>query len=828
MFTVDNTSFITPRAEVRKRQHTMNKKRDALFVGLIIIFFATVASANIVEDLEVTCLAGSDCALLADSASGGCRTITFSTSAGEIVSKACEKDAHLEVYRQAYPQNLQFEVCFANACIDETTGFSRISLDQLTTDPDVGQTQTEPPSESSTIPATPSSDDYPLSPTESAPNGISYSQILEDWNDATWTDTVDESIDPSGKIAAVRWYKTEGQCTGEKCEQQLHNGNGACTDLDVSDSKFCGVTDEFSNVLLNHAMGSDRARYDKLHRFSEKLRHPEINNLQCWRYYVTGDKSYNGYSDLCASKDSASDASIRILGAYALACAKQRSGAWPVADIDYCADYVEQGNAIWGIGTSSHGEIKQLSNGNYFLCNGYNNQVNCPTASQSIRPDYYELQFLMDFADYVDSDELRNGVLDMLDSYIASLGDNKIHRGKTGKFNSDGLTGYQCTDLCGPEYMDNIDSWRAVPALTGLLTVHDEKLTQSQQALFDYWWNNYLKTSSPTSSKPFEIFSQSSVGRIKSSENSYKTLSMWIPLAVSEDPVYAETALNHLINQYDPNQKQFTGAAYYGGYFSQFAQRAIGSATGMLDPSVWDSSQSSTNVTEPPVIPPIIENVTTNSTSNGTQIYELPETRMISSLSDFIIDCDVPPTMVCDLVSDSISGACRTVKFSSQNADMQAKLCDKGNGVYELYKQTFPQSTPAQVCFENQCVSQNVGFRRFTLSDVIPITVNTPGEQDGDAGQPEPPQPSQTQWSDLPSSCQAQGSPCTLKSDNLAGTCRDVVYSTNSGDVVLKACKKSDTLVEVYRNKAPQGLDFEACLGGACVDEVKGFATLNI
>src|SRR5262249_39062140 len=38
----------------------------------------------------------------------------------------------------------------------------------------------------------------------------------------------------------------------------------------------------------------------------------------------------------------------------------------------------------------------------------------------------------------------------------------------------------------------------------------------------------------------------------------------------------------------DPVHENFYGAAYYGGYFSQFAQRAIGAATGMIDPHTWE------------------------------------------------------------------------------------------------------------------------------------------------------------------------------------------------------------------------------------------------
>ncbi len=434
---------------------------------------------------------------------------------------------------------------------------------------------------------------YPLNPESLCGSTQSCAQVLERWNEASWADLVDEDFNTGSlNLAAVRWYTTEFPCSGTKCNDQLHSGGGSCPVLSVGNSQFCGVTDELGNVLLSLSMGSDQARYDKLHNFTELLRHPSANHLQCWKYYVNGKKTYDDYTDLCAVSDSASDASIRILGSYGIACAKQRSGLWSVNGTDYCADYLQQGSAIWGLGTGSHGEVKQLANGQAFLANGYNNQAGAPTSAQSFRPDYYELQFLMDFSEYLDDPNLVQDVLDMLTDYSIAMGDNHIHRGKSGHFDS-ATAAYSCDDLCSPPYMDNIDTWRAVPALSGLLNVHPEAVPAGLQvSIFDYLWQQYAgghpTLYGPTSSKPFEIFSNSANGTVKYSEESYKTLGMWIPLGAAKDADYTIEAIHHLVEQkYDGANEQFHGAAYYGGYFSQFAQRAIGSATGMIDPALW-------------------------------------------------------------------------------------------------------------------------------------------------------------------------------------------------------------------------------------------------
>ena len=447
---------------------------------------------------------------------------------------------------------------------------------------------------SSAVGAVPRSS-YPLSPASDCGGGQACSQVLERWNNASWIDLVDEGFNTGSLgLASVRWYTTEFPCTGVKCNDQLRSGDGSCPVLSVANSQFCGVTDELGNVLLSLAMGANQSRYEKLHNFTELLRHPAANNLQCWKFYVNGRKVYDDYTDVCVVSDSASDASIRILGAYGIACAKQRSGLWPVGSTDYCVDYLEQGNAIWGAGTALHGEIKRLANGQYYLANGYNNQGGAPTAAQSFRPDYYELQFLMDFAQYKNDPAMTQGVLDMLTDYSVSTGNNHIHRGKTGHFDST-TTVYTCDDLCSPPYMDNIDTWRAVPALSGLLNVHPDTVPAAlKSSLFDFWWQQYggghPALYGPTATKPFEVYANSADGVIKYEENSYKTLGMWIPLGSAYDAAYTATAVRYLVEQkYDSANEQFFGAAYYGGYFSQFAQRAIGAATGMIDPAFWAS-----------------------------------------------------------------------------------------------------------------------------------------------------------------------------------------------------------------------------------------------
>ena len=256
-------------------------------------------------------------------------------------------------------------------------------------------------------------------------------------------------------------------------------------------------------------------------------------------------------------------------------------------------DYVRQGQAITRPVTAAHGEVQVLANGRYFLANGFRAQPSTPAAFQSFRPDYLELQFLLEYALYAHDTQLQRGVTDLLEEYAASMGTNHIHRGKTGQFDATG-TAYTCTELCTPPYLDNIDTWRAIPALSGLLATHPDAVPPLLRAsIFDYWWTAYAggnPSYAPGQATPSEIFANAADGRVKSTEFSYKTLSMWMPLGVAYDATYVRTSIGLLAANYDWTGDHFYGSAYYGGYYSQFAQRALGIATGLLDQRTYSST----------------------------------------------------------------------------------------------------------------------------------------------------------------------------------------------------------------------------------------------
>src|SRR5688572_30744165 len=96
-------------------------------LAVLFLFVAAVAAAmpTPVSDLPAACTynSGVSCPKTYDSTSGVCRTIRFSTSAGEIQVLVCDKIDHYELYRQSYPSGITFKACVGGGSVDQISGF---------------------------------------------------------------------------------------------------------------------------------------------------------------------------------------------------------------------------------------------------------------------------------------------------------------------------------------------------------------------------------------------------------------------------------------------------------------------------------------------------------------------------------------------------------------------------------------------------------------------------------------------------------------------------------------------------------------------------------
>jgi len=87
------------------------------------------------------------------------------------------------------------------------------------------------------------------------------------------------------------------------------------------------------------------------------------------------------------------------------------------------------------------------------------------------------------------------------------------------------------------------------------------------------------------------------------------------------------------------------------------------------------------------------------------------------------------------------------------------------------------------------------------------------------------PQPPTSGIGSLPKSCVAGSTAvaCTSKSDVTSGVCRTMLWSTVAGDIQVLGCEKGGGYIELYRQAAPSGMSFSACLANGCVTKDQGF-----
>lgn len=459
----------------------------------------------------------------------------------------------------------------------------------------------------------------------------------------TWDDIVETDFDTTtgshGATAAVVWY------TSEASPYTLNNGDGRCTTLDLANNKFCVATDEHSNVLLAASMSTQQDKFQQLYNFLELLEHPTVNGMHCWVAHVDGTKDYNSYTQLCEDDNDASDESLRTLGALGIACAKQLNGTWSNSSSysNYCDEYEWFGELVF-----EQDLYCDFSNGKCVLAGGSDQQDNVGNSGVTSQQymDYYEIWALMDFAEYANNETKINMTLSLVETANMTQGSNNVPKGKRQKWTSTSdWTSWECsmdswgTYPCVPAttYMDNIDVWRYIPAMSLYYLVHPERVDSSlNSTMWAYWASNYMNGYDPTTDAlPFEIYADSGSGTVFTSQLSYKTLGMWIPLAAAFNSSWATAGITELLSstgaggQWDTTNEYFSGTSYMAGYYTQFAPRAIGAYTGLIDPSFywanWTNSTSGSGGSGTPASTSKGGDIPTSANSpfwtNGTNPY---------------------------------------------------------------------------------------------------------------------------------------------------------------------------------------------------------------
>jgi hypothetical protein len=173
------------------------------------------------------------------------------------------------------------------------------------------------------------------------------------------------------------------------------------------------------------------------------------------------------------------------------------------------------------------------------------------------------------------------------------------------------------------------------------------------------------------------------------------------------------------------------------------------------------------------------------------------------------VECEVE-SETCSVKSDSPSGLCRQVVFATQSGDINTYTCMKSDGMAETYVRDRPEGQRYKICIGSGCVSHTNGFASFD-------PYQTPEEKRQYESAP-----ATNGIGSYKATCQVNEGSCSIGKDTVIGSCRTVEMDTPQGLLIVKACDKSRG-IEVYRHIYPAGLDFEACIGDGCVNNIRGF-----
>jgi hypothetical protein len=266
---------------------------------LVVSLFLTAAAAAMptpVSDLPASCTynSGVSCAKTYDSTSGVCRTIRFSTSAGEIQLLVCDKTDHYELYRQSYPSTITFKACVGGGSVDQISGFSSFTSTTLGSGCAPVQTSLLDPNSTGFAGET---------------RAANHARLVSGWWDNA--NVVQHFTCSYGTCAWVPWYSVSHSCGVSELKPLSECGSSGSASL----SHNCMVTDEFSQVFLATAQGTNASRVQELFNTVRLIASGNngglFETLPAWKARRLNNSVYVDSSG--SNRDSASDADARVV-----------------------------------------------------------------------------------------------------------------------------------------------------------------------------------------------------------------------------------------------------------------------------------------------------------------------------------------------------------------------------------------------------------------------------------------------------------------------------------------------------------------------------------
>ncbi|HLG23834.1 MAG TPA: hypothetical protein VI564_02785 [Candidatus Nanoarchaeia archaeon] len=600
----------------------------------------------------------------------------------------------------------------------------------------------------------------------------------------------------------VPWFKTSSGCQ----QSDLQSGNNCNSGQGIDFTHNCMVTDEFSQVGVLASMGKDQNRMNQFYNTVIATK-STFGNIPAWRIYRNGDTIEPCKSGINGNCDTASDATARIIIAlytgannpYFTDSAKKQEykNLANQLSADMLANEVEQkcypsttgyGNICYWMAGGSQVKKGGFSSNDYaytgYFAEGI--QAMLMACSQTGNQKY--------------CDVARHFTLNFLQAakWNSNSGSFTAPPGLAFRWSMDsnGVPQAVCTRNCNPVEWDFADAPRAFGMCQA--NYYAKQMNIGLPGLDKYcalWGDRYAKN---TNSIVIQYKPDGSAAASAQSGYYYQGLQALFQPGYNQN-LFKQT-LDNALSHYTTSTRTWDNAPCFGVYTQTFAMRALGMGLGR-DLGVFSDVG---------YVPPV-DNSQPSPSSGGTVITgplpqqsPPPATQQTAGIAGLSATCTAGNSP-CSVKSDSTSGTCRSVVFSTFGGEIKIAGCEKSGGYVEVYRQAYPSGMNFKACLDKGCIDQLSGFSRFLATYTSPTTTSTSGTTSTTTSPTPAPAPAPTTGSVLDvSKLSITAVPSgNLVRDYMEGTsCRKVQYNTPAGWNEAKVCQKSDHY-EMYLLSAP-------------------------
>jgi hypothetical protein len=592
----------------------------------------------------------------------------------------------------------------------------------------------------------------------------------------------------------VPWYTTSSTCGVNELQKGGNCNSGQTIDMQHN----CMVTDEFSQVGILVAMGTNQARMDQYYNTILATK-STFGSIPAWRVYRNGNTIEACKQGINGNCDTASDATARIISSLYTAAANTNFDSTARAKYKAHAITLSQDFLTYEVEqsckTTSQGQIC------YWLSGGSQVKTGGPESNDYVYTGYYPdaIIAMLQACSATGDTKYCTVAKDFTNNYLAAANFNgntfTAPPGKAFKWaNWASAPSAQCTSDCNPVMWDGYDAPRALGMCQANYYAKQMNVQLGNLDKYCQLWST--KMSDPNNA-PLQYTPSGAASGYQSSAYAQGLQSLF---QMGGNPAIFDETLKSALNHYSTTTKTFDWTACFGVYTNAFSVRALGVGIGRDLASF--KAVGTTTTTPTTTTPTTTTPTTSNTCANSVK--------------------DVPVTCTGGTITTDTWNGGRTIKCTNGADSLQIQAWDK-SGYFEMYKQTKVGSKVSDICLGTTCIG-NSGYAK---SGSFPICSATSGTTTP-TSTTTPTTTTPTTTTTTPTTAPSTTNTCANSVKDVAVTCsggtltsdvwsggRTVTCANGANTLTVQAWDKTGYF-EVYK-KSSAGTAPKICFGTTCI-----------